>query len=73
MNKFGTENAGMFDMSPLNSKQSDGSLSFNETSRTVKAPAPGGSAMSTDSVSRAPFGEIQVIQDILQSPVFDIT
>lgn len=50
----------MFAMSPLVSKHSDESLSFNDTSKTEKAPASRGSAMSTDSVSRAPFGEIQV-------------
>lgn len=65
MSKLGAENVGMFDMSPLTSKQT-GSMSFNETHNethnTVKASASGGSAMSTDSVSRAPFGELQVMQ-----------
>lgn len=62
MNKLGSENAGMFDMSPLNSTQTDGSVSFNETNKAAKAVGSGGSAMSTDSVSRAPFGEIQVVR-----------
>lgn len=60
MQKYGTENNGMFTMSPLTSKQTDGSFSFNDSSKNLKAAGTGGSVKSTDSAPRNPFGEIQV-------------